>query len=153
MSQAPNPNLDNQPPHSIRCPNCGVMNSIERIGTPCIECLVDIPERRKPEVARTGAVRDQLYPKGREFPARWDLMFDNDSGMRRLAETYGDGFAKYGACTWMKGFPKSVLIAHALDHIAKYKMGDESEDHLAHAAWNLLTMCWMEEHKPEMCFE
>lgn len=102
------------------------------------------------ETASTGAERTSMYPKGEKFAARYDLMFRNDVGMRRLAETWGEGFEKYGADNWMKGFPASVFISHALEHIRLYLSGDRSEDHLAHGAWNLLALCWVEEKKPEL---
>ncbi len=96
------------------------------------------------------ANRENWYPQGRNFPARYDLMMRNDVGMRRLAETWGEGEAKYGPDNWMKGFPESVLISHTMEHIRLYLLGDKSEDHLAHAAWNLLALCWVEERKPEL---
>lgn len=91
-----------------------------------------------------------MYPQGAKFPARYDLMMRNGPGMRRLAETWGEGFAKYGPDNWMSGFPASVLLSHAQDHVAKYLTGNNDEDHLAHAAWNLLVLCWVEENKPEL---
>lgn len=93
--------------------------------------------------------RDHLYPPGTKFPARYDLMMRNAAGMRRLAETWGEGYEKYGADNWMGGFPASAMISHALEHIRLYLAGDKSEDHLAHGAWNLLGLCWIEENKPE----
>lgn len=107
-------------------------------------------ENQEREQASTGAVRSQLYPKGAKFPARYDLMMRNAAGMRRLAETWGEGQAKYGNDNWLNGFPESVMISHTEDHIRLYLAGDKSEDHLAHAAWNLLALCWIEENKPEL---
>ena len=39
---------------------------------------------------------------------------------------------------------------HALRHINLWLMGDRAEDHLAHAAWNLLAIMHFEELMPEM---
>jgi hypothetical protein len=103
------------------------------------------------ETASTGAVRETLYHKGRRgFPVRPDLVMRNDVGFERLAETYGEGFLKYGADNWMKGFPESVLVAHALNHIQKHLAGDKCEDHIAHAIWNLYTLAWVQEKRHDL---
>lgn len=102
------------------------------------------------EKAETGAVRSSMYPPGAKFPARYDLLFRNAAGLRRLAEAYGEGVAKYGPDNWMNGFPESVMVSHALEHFRLFMAGDTSEDHLAHAAWNVMTLIWIQENKPEL---
>ncbi len=102
------------------------------------------------ETASTGAIRSQLYPKGAKFPARYDLMMRNGAGMRRLAETYGEGVARYSPDNWMNGFDESVMISHALEHLRLHLAGDKTEDNLAHSCWNLMTLMWIEENKPEL---
>jgi hypothetical protein len=131
---------DNGTPDPGYCGHCGCRCKIIGAGE----------TEEEHEEAATGAKRSSMYPKGAQFPARYDLMMRNAVGMRRLAETWGEGFEKYGADNWMKGFPASVLLAHAIAHIASYLEGDRSEDHLAHCAWNVLALCWVEEHKPEL---
>ncbi|GAB6166172.1 hypothetical protein JCM19992_21720 [Thermostilla marina] len=79
---------------------------------------------------------------------RWDLI--TPIGLRRLAETCAEGAAKYGEHNWTKGIPASVMLNHAIRHIYLYLQGDRGEDHLAHAAWNLLGVCHFEETMPEM---
>ena len=79
---------------------------------------------------------------------RWDLI--PPIGLRRLAETCAEGARKYGVNNWQKGIPASDLINHAIRHLYLYLAGDVSEDHLAHAAWNLLAVCHFEETKPEL---
>jgi len=72
-------------------------------------------------------------------------------GLRRIAETYKEGFDKYGAFNWERGFPIGDVLNHALDHIFTYLSGKETnEDDLAHAAWNLLAAMHMEETHPEL---
>lgn len=102
------------------------------------------------ETHATGATRSTLYPKGQRFPIRLDLLLLNGAGLRRLAEAFGEGFLKYGRDNWKKGFPESVLLGHAVDHLLNYAEGDTSEDHLAHALWNLLTLCYVQEKLPEL---
>ena len=79
---------------------------------------------------------------------RWDLI--PPIGLRRLAETCAEGARKYGVNNWQKGIPASDLINHAIRHLYLYLAGDVSEDHLAHAAWNLLVLCHFEETRPEL---
>jgi hypothetical protein len=103
------------------------------------------------EKAETGCVRSVLFPIGEGgFPIRLDLVLLNDVAMRRLGATYGEGQAKYGTFNWQKGFNESVYMAHAMEHLLLYMAGDKSEDHLAHACWNLMTLMWVQEKKPEL---
>lgn len=102
------------------------------------------------ETSETGANRAKLYPKTGKFNIRLDLVFNNPIGLRRLAETYGEGAIKYGPNNWKKGFKESVFISHALEHIRLHFHGDTSEDHIAHACWNLFTLMHFQETKPEM---
>jgi Domain of unknown function (DUF5664) len=102
------------------------------------------------ETASTGAVRSTLYPKGEKFPIRLDLLMRNSAGLRRLAEVYGEGLTKYGPDNWMNGFEESVMLSHTLDHLRLYLSGDTTEDHIAHATWNLFTLMWIQENKPEL---
>lgn len=91
----------------------------------------------------TGAVRS-----GDAEATRFDLI--TPVGLRRLAETCAEGAAKYGDRNWEKGFPASSLMNHALRHLNLWLAGDASEDHLAHAAWNVLALMHFEEQRPDM---
>lgn len=79
---------------------------------------------------------------------RWDLI--PILGLIRLARTCADGADKYGEGNWLKGIPVSDLLNHAIRHIYLYLAGDRTEDHLAHAAWNLLAACHMEFLYPDL---
>ena len=79
---------------------------------------------------------------------RFDLI--TPIGLRRLAETCAEGARKYGDCNWQKGIPASQMLNHAIRHIYLWLEGDVSEDHLAHAAWNILGVCHFEEMMPDM---
>ena len=91
----------------------------------------------------TGAVRSSDAAS-----TRYDLI--SHIGLRRIAETYAEGAIKYDDNNWLKGFPASDVINHCVSHIYKWLSGDESEDHLAHAAWNLIAVMHFEETKPEL---
>lgn len=94
----------------------------------------------------TGAVRAAAHSE----QVRYDLLLSNDVAMRRLAETFAEGFKKYGPDNWKRGFPVSELWAHAFIHLIKWIAGDKTEDHLAHACWNFMAIMWQEENKPEL---
>lgn len=91
----------------------------------------------------TGAVRSKDAAK-----TRYDLI--SPIGMRRLAETYAEGAAKYGDHNWEMGFPISDILNHGLRHVFLYLSGDRTEDHLSHAAWNLFAAMHSEESWPEL---
>lgn len=79
----------------------------------------------------TGAVRSADCEQ-----TRYDLI--SPIGLERLARTYAEGAEKFGAFNWENGMPVNDLLNHAIAHIYKFLGGDRGEDHLAHAAWNLL---------------
>jgi hypothetical protein len=79
----------------------------------------------------TGAVRSADCEQ-----TRYDLI--SPIGLRRLAETYAEGAQKFGAFNWENGMPVTDLLNHAIAHIYKFLGGNRDEDHLSHAAWNLL---------------
>lgn len=79
---------------------------------------------------------------------RYDLI--SPIGLRRLAETYAEGAAKYGERNWENGFPASVIFNHAVRHLNLWLAGDDSEDHLSHAAWNLFALMHFEETRSDL---
>lgn len=91
----------------------------------------------------TGAVRS-----GDCEQTRYDLI--SPIGLERLAQTYAEGAEKFGPFNWENGMPVNDLLNHAVAHVYKFLRGDRSEDHLAHAAWNLLGAIHSMELWPEM---
>jgi hypothetical protein len=91
----------------------------------------------------TGAVRS-ADTQG----VRYDLI--SPVGLRRVAETCKEGAEKYSDFNWERGMPIHDLLNHAIPHIYKYLSGDRTEDHLAHAAWNLMAAMHSEELWPEL---
>lgn len=79
----------------------------------------------------TGAVRS-----ADRNDERWDLI--SPIGLRALAKTYAEGANKRGANNWENGMPAHDLLNHAIAHIYLFLGGDRTEDHLGHAAWNVL---------------
>ncbi len=90
----------------------------------------------------TGAVRSTDADE-----TRYDLI--TPIGLAALARTYAEGSRKYSDFNWERGMPVHDLLNHAIRHIFVYLSGDRSDDHLPHAAWNLLAAihseaCWPE---------
>lgn len=86
----------------------------------------------------TGSKRDSREGKG-----RYDLM--SPYTMRRLARHFENGAAKYGDRNWEKGQPVSRYADSAIRHIFNYLEGQQDEDHLAAAMWNIGAMIDHEE--------
>ena len=79
---------------------------------------------------------------------RWDLI--SPIVMRSLARTYAEGAKKRGACNWENGMPVTDLLNHGIAHLYAFLGGDRSEDHLGHAAWNILGAIHSLEKWPEL---
>lgn len=111
-----------------------------------------IPISNLHEKFDTGAIRGIGVAGDRvdSFPLRFDLLMSNISFLERMARTYGEGSIKYGDDNWKQGIPEKSLINHAMAHLIQHLRGDKSEDHLAHLAWNIITLMWMQENRPEM---
>lgn len=90
----------------------------------------------------TGAKRDKL-----DEPA-WHLL--PFQAISAIAKVLTAGAEKYGPRNWEQGLPITSYLNHAMVHIGKYILSEtigsdwfggeklEQEDHLAHAACNLL---------------
>jgi len=106
--------------------------------------FVRLSQPSQPEQTKfsTGAVRSTDANS-----TRYDLI--SPVGLRRIAETYAEGAKKYGDNNWQKGMPASDTMNHAIRHLNLWLSGDKTEDHLAHAAWNLIAIMHFEELKPD----
>lgn len=73
------------------------------------------------------------------------------SAIRRLAEVFAEGAEKYGVDNWKRGGPSFIadLPSHVIEHLIAYSEGDTTEDHLAHAMWNIMAMMYFQEKKWE----
>lgn len=97
-------------------------------------------------VIETGAKRSNESAAG--ALARYDLI--PPGPLKRWAEAFGEGVAKYGEDNWLKGFTARNLMNHLEAHIQMFKAGDESEDHLAHAMWNLGALMHFQKTRPDL---
>ena len=90
----------------------------------------------------TGAQRDVHSGKGRMDLLPWAAIIE-------VSKHCEAGALKYGVHNVDKGIPTSSLMDSAMRHAAKYLDGQEDEDHLLAAAWNLLWAIEMRCKRPE----
>lgn len=81
----------------------------------------------------SGAVRDTSSGKPRP-----DLISPHFT--LRLAECLASGAEHYGSRNWEKGIPISRCYESLTRHLLQWSLGDDTEDHLAHAAFNLMAI-------------
>jgi hypothetical protein len=91
----------------------------------------------------TGAVRDMQEGKG-------DMVSLPNEAILRLSRHYENGAKKYGRWNYTKGIPVSSFMDSALRHIFKYLDGQDDEDHLSAAAFNILGAMEMEAKHKEL---
>lgn len=136
----------------MKCPQCGQKwNDDSEVSQTCGACYSRINsglvnQRPEVEVNAHGAKRQPGVAGSKE--ARYDLL--SPIALRRWAETFAEGAAKYGDHNYLRGFPVSVLMNHALAHLNQYMAGDTSEDHLAHAFWNIGAIIHFSETRPDL---
>ena len=102
-----------------------------------------IKDSGKRETFFTGAERDVREGKG-----RYDLI--SPIGLKRLAAVYEKGCIKYSSRNWEKGIPIGRCLDSAMRHIVEYLGGENAEDHLAQAAWNLFAAMHFEETREDL---
>lgn len=79
---------------------------------------------------------------------RYDLI--SPIGLRAVAEACAEGARKYGSWNWEAGMPATDMLNHAVRHIYLFLAGDRTEDHLGHAAWNVMGAIHSLEAWPEL---
>ena len=80
------------------------------------------------EVYEGGGQRDRIEE-------RFDLI--PPTAMMAVAKAMAQGARRYGDYNW-QGLPIENILNHAMRHIVLYMEGDRDEDHLGHAAANLM---------------
>lgn len=103
------------------------------------ECIKDSGERT---TFSTGAVRDMHEGKGRMDLLPWAAIIE-------VSKHCENGAKKYGEHNVDRGIPTHSLLDSAMRHAAKYLDGQDDEDHLLAAAWNLLWAVQMRCKNPE----
>tara|TARA_E500000318_G_C3564810_1_gene215186 strand:+ start:1210 stop:1548 length:339 start_codon:yes stop_codon:yes gene_type:complete len=91
----------------------------------------------------TGAQRDNADGKLR-------MSLVPHKALNKVMERYLQGAETYGENNWKKGMKHSVLYDSAMRHLMQDFQGDNSEDHLGAALWNIMGMIYNRENKPSM---
>lgn len=91
----------------------------------------------------TGAVRDMHAGKGRFDLLPWHAIHD-------VAKHCEDGAIKYGERNIDLGIPQHSLVDSAFRHLKRYWCGEQDENHLRAAAWNILWALEQETTHPEL---
>ena len=102
------------------------------------------PTPTVPHVAfETGAVRGTDH-------ADCNVALIPSEAIRAIGRAFAEGTKKYGRDNWLKGMPQTNLIQHAQEHIMSFLDGDESEEHLGHALWNLAVAAHQKKFRPDL---
>lgn len=75
---------------------------------------------------------------------------DYETAYLELAKHYAEGSKKYADRNMEKGLPWHSCVDSALRHYTKLRRGDDDEPHLPAVLWNLLTLLFMVDNRPEM---
>lgn len=75
---------------------------------------------------------------------------DYETAYLELAKHYAEGSKKYADRNMEKGLPWHSCVDSALRHYTKLRRGDVDEPHLPAVLWNLLTLLFMVDNRPEM---
>ena len=91
----------------------------------------------------TGAQRDSAEGKPR-------LSLVPHKALHDVMMRYLDGAEAYGENNWKKGMKNSVLYDSAMRHLMSYWTGDDGEDHLGAALWNIMGLIDNDDKRPDM---
>ena len=105
--------------------------------------MEDLKTTGAPRQFETGAQRDNADGKLRMSLVPHKAL--NDVMIRYL-----QGANTYGENNWKKGMKHSILYDSAMRHLMQDFEGDNTEDHLGAALWNIMGMIWNRDNKPEM---
>ena len=91
----------------------------------------------------TGAQRDSAEGKPR-------MSLVPHKALQDVMMRYLDGAEAYGENNWKKGMKNSVLYDSTMRHLMAYWTGDDSEDHLGAALWNIMGLIDNDDKRPDM---
>ena len=97
----------------------------------------------KPRQFDTGAQRDNAEGKHR-------MSLVPHNALSAVMQRYLAGAETYGENNWKLGMKTSVLYDSCMRHLMADWTGDESEDHLGAALWNVMGMIDNRVNRPEM---
>lgn len=104
--------------------------------------------RRMEEFVRTGNRNDVLDCIAKVVGEYYNDNFD--VAYLDVAKHYADGARKYDERNMEKGIPFHSMVDSALRHYTKLRDNWTDEPHARAVLWNLLTLLYMVDNKPEM---
>ena len=107
------------------------------------EYMEDLKTTGSPRQFDTGAQRDNAEGKLR-------MSLVPHTALNAVMKRYLQGAEAYGENNWRKGMKHSVLYDSAMRHLMQDFQGDNSEDHLGAALWNIMCMIENRETRPKM---
>lgn len=75
---------------------------------------------------------------------------DFNTAYLEVSQHYAEGAKKYADRNMEKGIPWHSMVDSALRHYTKWCRGDDDEPHARAVIWNLLTLLYMIDNKPEL---
>lgn len=75
---------------------------------------------------------------------------DTYTAYLEVAQHYAEGAVKYAPRNMEKGLPFHCCIDSGMRHYAKYRRGDKDEPHDRAFIWNMITLLYMVDNKPEL---
>lgn len=76
--------------------------------------------------------------------------YDYNTAYLEVSQHYAEGAKKYSDRNMEKGIPWHSMVDSALRHYTKWRRGDDDEPHARAVIWNLLTLLYMVDYKPEL---
>lgn len=142
-----------------RCPGCedgreedlmtSLWNAIFQGETPRRRPYFDGPDIGSPNADAAPVVNEHGAKRGTDLAGIPYHMLSRHA-LRAYAKAMAEGSKKYGDWNWLRGFPISGLIDHAIEHLLQYTNGDRSENHLGHAFWNIATAIEFMNTRPDL---
>lgn len=105
--------------------------------------MTKLKQTGNPRQFETGAQRDSGEGKLR-------MSLVPHKALESVMERYLQGAETYNEHNWKLGMKHSVLYDSAMRHLMADWTGDNSEDHLGAALWNIMGMIWNRDNKPEL---
>lgn len=78
------------------------------------------------------------------------LFNSTEDAYLEVSQHYAEGAKKYADRNMEKGIPWHSMVDSALRHYTKWRRGDDDEPHARAVIWNLLTLLYMVDYKPEL---
>lgn len=98
---------------------------------------------------RSGKPEDGYIYEAMEIEAR--ILYDDPyTAIMEVSKQYEDGAKKYNERNWERGLPVRSFLDSAVRHLMKVGAGWDDEPHFRSTLWNLFSLAWTINHRPEL---